>query len=94
MMLPVVAPVSASTDSTLGTRMATVRVLRMIENVMRLNSFDGMGSELCSSILPDDCMYGNGNEDYEHGFIQRVGGGLGPPSMNNCPLSLEDPQHE
>ena len=54
-MLPVVAPVRARTDSTLGTRRATMRVPVMIETVMMLNVLVGIGSAPWSSI-PDDCQ--------------------------------------
>ena len=52
-MLPVVAPVRASTDSTLGTIMAMMSVPAMIQTVMRLNFLGGMGSATCSSMLED-----------------------------------------
>ena len=53
MMLPVVAPVRASTDSTRGTMMAMMSVPAMMQIVMRLNFLGGMGSATCSSRLED-----------------------------------------
>ena len=59
MMLPVVAPVRASTDSTWGTMMAMMSVPAMMQIVIRLNFLGGMGSATCSSKLED---WGGGRE--------------------------------